>query len=300
MSDEIKDILTEIGYTLRDCGNEYRAKPLYRDSDNPNVLCIKKSNGLWFDFKTNKYGNLEELVKITLNLKDINEAKDFIKNKFSYENVKVEKEKLKSRKTFDKKNLNKIIDDYKYWNNRGVSSETLKVFESGVMKDGKLKDRYVFPIFDKMDKLIGAAGRRLDGGGSMKWKLLGEKSSWVYPFKYNRVSIRKHKSVFLVESIGDMLALWEAGVKNIIVIFGLSVSSRVKQLLISLNLRKIYISLNNDDGQNGAGNQASTKIKDDLLKYFDEEQLQIELPTKNDFGCMNTSEILTWKKQIKT
>ena len=163
MSDEIKDILTEIGYTLRDCGNEYRTKPLYRDSDNPNVLCIKKNNGVWFDFKTNKYGNLEELVKITLNLKDINEAKDFIKNKFSYENIKVEKEKLKSRRTFDKKNLNKIIDDYRYWNNRGVSSETLKVFESGVMKEGKLKDRYVFPVFDKMDKLIGAAGRSLNG-----------------------------------------------------------------------------------------------------------------------------------------
>ena len=56
MSDDIKDILTEIGYTLRDCGNEYRTKPFYRDSDNPNVLSIKKSNGVLFHFKTRKYG----------------------------------------------------------------------------------------------------------------------------------------------------------------------------------------------------------------------------------------------------
>ena len=299
MSDEIKDILTEIGYTLRDCGSEYRTKPLYRDSDNPNVLCIKKSNGVWFDFKTSKYGNLEELVKITLNLKDINEAKDFIKTKFSYENVKVEKEKLKSRKIFNKNNLNKIIDDYKYWNSRGVSSESLKVFESGVMKEGKLKDRYVFPIFDKMNKLIGAAGRDLTGKTPVKWKLLGEKSSWVYPFKYNRNFIKKNHSVVLVESIGDMLALWEAGVKNTIVIFGLTVSSRVKQLLISLNLKKIYISLNNDDTTSNAGNEAALKVKKDLLKYFDEDHLQIALPDQNDFGCMNTVEIITWKKQIK-
>ncbi len=299
MSDEIKDILTEIGYTLRDCGSEYRTKPLYRDSDNPNVLCIKKSNGVWFDFKTSKYGNLEELVKITLNLKDINEAKDFIKTKFSYENVKVEKEKLKSRKIFNKNNLNKIIDDYKYWNSRGVSSESLKVFESGVMKEGKLKDRYVFPIFDKMNKLIGAAGRDLTGKTPVKWKLLGEKSSWVYPFKYNRDFIKKNHSVVLVESIGDMLALWEAGVKNTIVIFGLTVSSRVKQLLISLNLKKIYISLNNDDTTSNAGNEAALKVKKDLLKYFDEDHLQIALPDQNDFGCMNTVEIITWKKQIK-
>ena len=71
MSDGIKDILTEIGYTLRDCGKEYRTKPLYRDSDNPNVLCIQKETGVWFDFKENKYGKLEDLVKLTLDLKDI-------------------------------------------------------------------------------------------------------------------------------------------------------------------------------------------------------------------------------------
>ena len=299
MSDDIKDILTEIGYTLRDCGNEYRTKPLYRDSDNPNVLCIKKSNGVWFDFKTSKYGNLEELVKITLNLKDINEAKDFIKNKFNYENVKVEKQKLKSRQTFDRKNLNQIIPDYKYWNNRGVRSDTLKFFESGVMTAGKLKDRYVFPIFDKMDRLIGAAGRDLSNCSHIKWKLIGEKSFWVYPFKYNNEYIRKEKSVILVESIGDMLALWEAGIKNTLVLFGLTASSKIKQILISLNLENIYISLNNDKDQTGAGNKAAAKIKHDLLNYFDENQLHVHLPSSNDFGCMEISEILTWKKQIK-
>tara|TARA_R100001082_G_scaffold48047_3_gene25798 strand:+ start:7204 stop:8103 length:900 start_codon:yes stop_codon:yes gene_type:complete len=298
MSDEIKDILTEIGYTLRDCGNEYRAKPLYRDSDNPNVLCIKKSNGLWFDFKTSKYGNLEELVKITLNLKDINEAKDFIKNKFDFSDVKRVKEKLKSQKIFNKENLNRIIPNYKYWNDRGVSSETLKTFQSGIMEDGKLKDRYVFPVFDKMDRLIGAAGRDLYDQSPMKWKLLGEKSLWIYPFKYNYSYIKKQKSVFLIESIGDMLSLWEAGIRNTLVLFGLTASSKIKQILISLNLEKISISLNNDD-VNGAGNNASETIKKDLLNYFDDQQLQVNLPPKNDFGCMNTSEIVTWKKQLK-
>ncbi len=299
MSDNVKDILTEIGYTLRDCGNEYRAKPLYRDSDNPNVLCIKKSNGVWFDFKTSKYGSLEELVKITLNLKDINEAKDFIKNKFNYEHVRVEKQRLKSQRTFDKKNLNQIIPDYKYWNQRGIRSDTLKFFESGIMTAGKLKDRYVFPIFDKMERLIGAAGRDLNGSNSIKWKLLGEKSFWVYPFKYNNQYIKQEKSVFLIESIGDMLSLWEAGIKNTLVLFGLTASSKMKQILISLNLENVYISLNNDKDQTGAGNKAANNIKKDLLNYFDEHQLHIQLPPANDYGCMETSEILKWKKQIE-
>tara|TARA_R100001163_G_scaffold60127_1_gene49203 strand:- start:1368 stop:2270 length:903 start_codon:yes stop_codon:yes gene_type:complete len=300
MSEEIKDVLTEIGYKLRDCGKEYRAKPLYRESDNPNVLCIKKSNGVWFDFKTNKFGNLEELVQITLKLKDINEAKDFIKNKFNFTTTKVEKEKIKSQQIFSKENLNQIIPDYKYWNRRGVNSDTLKLLESGVMTDGKMKNRYVFPIFDKMNRLIGAAGRDVTNFSSIKWKLIGEKSLWVYPFKNNNQFIREKKSVFLVESIGDMLALWEAGIKNTLVLFGLTASSKIKQVLMYLSLENIYISLNNDENQTGAGNKAAQKIRRDLLNYFDEEQLHIHLPSSNDFGCMKTSEILEWKKQIKT
>ena len=66
-----------------------------------------------------------------------------------------------------------------------------------------------------------------------------------------------------------------------------------------LSLENIYISLNNDESQTGAGNKAAKKIKRDLLNYFDEEQVHIKLPPSNDFGCMKTSEILEWKKQIK-
>jgi len=296
MSDSVKDILTQIGYTLRDCGKEYRTKPLYRDSDNHNVLCIKKDTGVWFDFKENKYGKLEDLVKLTLDLKDITEAKDFIKNKFNYQAPKVQKPELESSRPYSKDNLNRIYPEYTYWQNRGIGKDTLKVFESGVMKDGKLKSRYVFPVFDKLNRLIGCAGRDVSGNNPIKWKLLGQKKLWVYPFKYNRKYIAEQKKVFLVESIGDMLSLWEAGIKNTLVLFGLNVSSKVKQVLIMLNLEKIYISLNND--MNSAGNDAAQKIYLDMLKHFDKQQLSIELPTKNDFGCMSKSEILQWKNQI--
>ena len=112
MSDHVKEILTEIGYTLRDCGREYRTKPLYRDSDNHNVLCIKKTNGVWIDFKTNKCGNLEELVKLTLNLKDLEEAKDYVQNKAPAEGRVREKEKLKSKVIFYQKLLHTFLSSF--------------------------------------------------------------------------------------------------------------------------------------------------------------------------------------------
>ena len=291
---DVKDILTNIGYTLFDSGREYRTKPLYRESSSNNVLCIKKDTGRWIDFKENRYGNLEELVQITLNLKDLNEAKSYISNNFQLRLPKPEKEKLKAPVSFRKENLNHIVPDHSYWAKRGVSADTLKLFESGIMHSGKMKDRYVFPIFDKVDNLVGVAGRDITENQNLKWKLLGEKRSWAYPLKYNLKYLQKEKKVYLVESIGDMLALWESGIKNSIVTFGLSITSKIKQILMLINPEKIYISFNNDENQ--AGNTAAQKAYDNLKRQFDLPQLEIKLPSKNDFGCMSTEEILAWKK----
>ena len=67
--DEIRDILTEIGYSLSDQGKYFRTKPLYRDSSNSTVLSIRKSDGVWKDFREDIGGSLEDLVRITLRLK---------------------------------------------------------------------------------------------------------------------------------------------------------------------------------------------------------------------------------------
>tara|TARA_Y100000034_G_scaffold13205_1_gene13860 strand:+ start:4257 stop:5150 length:894 start_codon:yes stop_codon:yes gene_type:complete len=294
---DVKDILTNIGYTLFDSGKEYRAKPLYRDSSSNNVLCIKKDTGRWIDFKENRYGNLEELVQITLNLKDLNEAKSYISNNFQLRLPRAEKEKLKAPTLFKKENLDHIIPDHSYWSSRGVSKDTLNIFESGVMRSGKMKDRYVFPIFDKIGNLIGVAGRDITEKQHLKWKLLGEKRSWAYPLKYNLKHLQQEKKTYLVESIGDMLALWEAGIKNCIVTFGLSITPKIKQILMLINPNKIYISFNNDVNQ--AGNIAAEKAHGNLRRQFDLPQIEIKLPPKNDFGCMTKQEILTWKNQIK-
>jgi hypothetical protein len=295
---DVKDILINIGYTLFDSGKEYRTKPLYRDSSSNSVLSIKKDSGRWVDFKENRFGNLEELVQITLNLKDLSEAKSYISNNFQLRVPKPEKEKLKEPTIFNKEDLRRIIPDYSYWKGRGVSSETLQLFDSGVMRSGKMKDRYVFPVFDKRDRLVGVAGRDITGKQQMKWKLLGEKNSWAYPMKYNLNFLRNDRKVFLVESIGDMLALWEAGIKNCIVTFGLAITPKIKQVLMFTDPKKIYISFNNDDNQ--AGNAAAKKAYNNLRRQFDASQLEIRLPSKNDFGCMSKGEILRWKSQKKT
>jgi len=295
LTHDLKSILTEIGYKLHDRGKEYRSRAIYRDSDNDTVLSIKKDTGRWIDFKEQRFGTLEELIKITLNLKDISEARQYLNREFNYQPAKVEKETLKTPTTFSSKNLDFIMPEYKYWNDRGVSTPTLKSFQSGTMKSGKMEGRYVFPIFDRDDKIVGMAGRALDNEKKPKWKLVGEKKLWAYPLKLNLPILQKEKKIILVESIGDMLALWEAGVKNTIVTFGLKVTAKIKQMLIAIRPNTIHIAFNND--ANRAGNEGANKAYTELSKHFDTEQLFISLPTHNDFGEMSRSDILLWKSQ---
>ena len=296
--DRIGEILSEMGYCLRDYGKEYRTTPLYRESDNPTVLSIKKETGRWVDFKHSLSGSFEELVKLTLNLKSLEEAQNWLKTKNHYSNKVASRPKLKTRRSFDKSTLESLIKDHSYWENRGVGSDTLNLFSGGIMPEGRMKNRYVFPIFNSKKILLGFTGRYLyDNEKVPKWKHLGDKSQWIYPFQINHNIVEEQKQIILIESVGDMLSLWEAGVKNSMVIFGLDVSVAQLNALIRLDPNKIIISLNNDEKNNSAGNLAAEKLKRKLLKHFDARQVSVRLPTENDFGEMSIQQIEKWKSK---
>jgi len=292
-------VLTDLGYKLKDHGKEYRARPLYRDSDNDTVLKIEKISGNWFDFKQNISGDLNSLVKLTLKLDGVDEAKQWLKNKNFISQVieNVEKPLLKSTKTFDIELLSKLENNHDYWIRRDVQEEIIAEFKGGIAKMGKMKNRYVFPIFNLNNNIIGFSGRDISNLSKIKWKHLGEKTEFIYPLFLNSKIIENKKEVILVESIGDLLSLWQAGIKNVIVTFGVSLSLPILNYLLKIDVKKIYISLNNDSNKNNAGNIASEKIYSKLRRYFDERQLKISLPPKKDFGEMTTQEILDWSNK---
>lgn len=300
----LKDILLEIGYSnIIDSGREFRTRPIYRDSGNNTSLCIKKSDGRFVDYSANISGSFEDLIKLSLNLKSIAEAQDWLGNKLPNSGlfIQVEKPLIKQPRILNKQDLSLIIPKHQYWNERGISSETLNTFGGGIMEKGKLKDRYVFPIFNRKKELVGFAGRDVKsnpGPNRPKWKHIGDKSKWKYPLQSNIKVLEELREVIIVESVGDMLALWESGIKNTIVTFGVNISIELLNLFIKLNLKKMTVSFNNDSGNNNVGNLAADKARNKLLKYFDKRQVSVNLPQKNDFGDMSVEEILLWKKTI--
>ena len=307
--ESVKIILQDIGYVLSDHGKEYRTRPLYRDSDNDNVLRIWKNSGQWVDFKENISGSLEDLVKLTLKLKSIEEAKNWISSKgidTSFREEETYKPTVKQTSTFDKSLLLRLAKDFSYWNNRGISNDTLEPFQGGVASGGKMFNRYVFPIFNNKEDIIGFAGRDLSKvslENRPKWKLLGDKKEWVYPAKVNVKELKKADEIILVESIGDMLALRENKISNCLVSFGLNISPSLICFLISLNPKKIIIAFNNDGLFTGAGNRAAETAKKTLTNYFDLSQIKICLPNEaKDFGELHlkaNNKIAEWYNTIK-
>ena len=165
-----------------------------------------------------------------------------------------------------------------------------------------MKARYVFPIFNHKKEIIGFTGRDVLASPSdwrPKWKHIGDKSKWRYPLIENHSVIKEKRSVILIESIGDMLSLWESDIKYTIVTFGLDLNSNLIGLLLRLDPKSITIAFNNDKDKTRAGNIACEKAQKKLRRHFDESQISIRLPSKNDFGEMNRKEIAEWQMKIK-
>ena len=301
---DVKSILLDIGYSnIKDNGRELRMRPIYRDSGNDSVLSVRKDTGHFIDFSKSISGSFEYLVQISLGLRSIGEAKQKLQDRWSVSEVKREhRPTINGVKIFPKSYLAKLIPSHEYWTARGVSLETLNLFEGGVVENGTMANRYVFPIFDSKRNLIGVTGRYikpLKNENIPKWLHKGRTSEWKYPLQKNYDIIKKEKKIFLIESVGDMLALWEAGIKNTLIVFGLNLSPSIVSLLIKIDPNKIFISFNNDSKSNSAGNKAAQKAKQKLNNHFDPKDVEIKLPEKNDFGEMNPEEIKKWKENIK-
>jgi hypothetical protein len=157
----------------------------------------------------------------------------------------------------------------------------------------------VFPIYDENKQIIGFSGRKVDDDNDFpKWKHLGKRKNWVYPAYIPSddsvdTFITESKEVILVESIGDSMALFEHGIKNSLVTFGLGINSQIISYLTSKEIDRIIISNNNDlESEKNHGLVSCIKIFMALSKFFDLDQLVIKLPPKpyNDFGIAHEND----------
>lgn len=312
MDCDIQSFLLELGFdSLSDCGDYWRANAFWRGGNNRTAVSINKKNGSWKDFVSGEGGSLKNLIK-TIKGKDFDLRIYSSKFGIDIEELSQHYEEpiIRSEKVWPSSFLNSLFPHYSFYENKGISADTLKYFKGGLAHDGPMNGRFVFPIFSQNGEIVGVSGRDMTDRwlkNGIKWKHMGQKKNWIYPvfvpsgFGSEMIcfdAIKKESHVILVESIGDMLALWENGIKNTIVLFGLSISSKIISFLLSNGIKKITISTNNDSQKEfNVGKLAATKLFIDLMSHFDPEILEIALPPKpfKDFGEADSDSILKWK-----
>jgi 5S rRNA maturation endonuclease (ribonuclease M5) len=309
----IEKALTDLGYQLADHGKYWRCSALYRNGDNRTALQIWKDTGIWKDFVANTtYQPFKRLLE--LSCKDDSKIEQFLQSITNNEESWIESSrtpKMETDQFFDHDEVKTLLPHYDFYNNKGISSETLQLYKAGFSMSGRMNGRFVFPIFDENGKVIGISGRHLlwnSNSNFPKWKHIGKKSNWIYPINLQLVNnifkktIEEKNEIILVEGIGDSLALSQQGYYNHLVVFGLEISSKQLSFLMSLSLNKIIISTNNDfNKSDNRGLQAAIKMFLKLIKYIDIDKVHIKLPVLKDFGEMleKKIDINKWENKRK-
>jgi 5S rRNA maturation endonuclease (ribonuclease M5) len=300
---DIKQILESLGYILTDDNSAWRTTRLYSNGDNPTALRIYKNNGSFTDFVSNKNGSFEELIALTLGHKNIEETKNWLNNKkFVAPVIDIQYSKIKQHQTFSKDLLLNIQPIHDYVIKRGISEKTAQEFRSGTVGNvkGKLKNKYVWPIFNQKMDVIGFSGRSLDGDAKYKYIHFGQKNNWCWPCFLNINDIREKKEIILVESNMDILSMFEVGIRNVVCLFGCDLGLGLLNLMLKLDLKKIIIATNYDK----AGQESADKLKKKLQKYWDWNVPKICLPPNiKDFNELLLQEngkqkILDWYKNL--
>tara|TARA_B100001094_G_scaffold194299_1_gene188166 strand:+ start:11681 stop:12724 length:1044 start_codon:yes stop_codon:yes gene_type:complete len=308
--DRIKDCLQRLGYKLSDRGQYWQTNAIFRNGDNKTAIQVYKNTGVWKDHvEGTSFSPLKRLVEITLGTNDISEIKKYMDEDESQIGLmytsNLNKEKIEMEEIYPESCLSKLLPHYKFYNDKGVSSEVLKSLKGGFATSGKLNKRFIFPIYNELGQIHGFSGRDMSNyDGRPKWKHIGKKKSWIYPLYSNpkaKQAIEESGEVILVESIGDLLSLNENGYNNALVTFGLDVSNKLACTLMSLNPSRVIISLNNDkQSKENRGLEASVVNFLRLLNFFEKEKLCICLPTENDFGDMLPEDFKIWEKKLSS
>ena len=306
--EKIKDSLIQLGYKLADRGSYWQTNAIFRNGDNKTAIQIYKNTGVWKDHVQNStFSPFSRLVEITLGTNDKNRLKQFLDEDDLGDNYNrlTHSEKLEMEEIYPENCLDRLLPHYKFYNDRGISEETLKSLKGGYATTGKLYGRFVFPIYNEHKQIHGFSGRDMNSSGDRpKWKHVGRKTGWIYPLYANpeaEQAINETQSVILVESIGDLLNLNEHGYKNVLVTFGLDVSTKLICATLSLNINKIVLSLNNDKtSSENRGLNASIKNYLKLLNYYNPEKILICLPTEKDFGDMSDNQFKEWSNKLQS
>jgi DNA primase len=184
-----------------------------------------------------------------------------------------------------------------YFKERGFSDEAIKEFGCGGEwhKVGTYGEgRCIVPVYDPTDGyLIAFTCRLLDDSQIETWRpkwchalnfaemrkksadRADEERFHASSVLYNLHRAAKHmgesNTLIIVEGPGDVMRMWEAGLKNVVAILGTGFSKHHKTLLHKAGCRRVVCVLDGDE----AGQKARNSVKKLCKDYFEYEEVTL-------------------------
>ncbi len=173
-----------------------------------------------------------------------------------------------------------------YLNSQGIKDDI--VIKAGLINKSYcsdyFKNRLIFPIWNAAGRVIAFGGRVVNNEGQPKYlnsseSILFKKRENIYPINFALSEIRKKQQVFVVEGYMDVIALFQAGITNVIAPLGTAISDWHIKSLWSM-AKEISICM---DGDN-AGYAAALRVAELVLPILEPGQIIkfIILPTNQD------------------
>lgn len=262
--------------------------------------CRTGGNVFAFVMKYENVGFLEAVKiiceKIGYNLKLDNYATDFSSK---YKN---EYEIMEFAKKYFVNNMNtaKAVDAKKYLSGRGINESIIKEFNIGLALDEKdtlyrllsnkkyeldtidglglinkygidvydsFQNRIMIPIEDLKGQVVGFTGRIFHGEDTAKYintkeTIIFKKGSILFNYHNAKNEIRNSKKVIVVEGNMDAITVSAHGIKNVVALMGVALSSEQIDTLRKLKV-PVVLSLDNDN----AGVDATIKLGEQLMQH---------------------------------
>ena len=192
-----------------------------------------------------------------------------------------------------------LIRPATYYIDRGFDEKILDKFDVGVCLDKtkQMYNRVVAPVYDDdYNYIVGCVGRvQHENYEGRKW--VNSKNfhtgSYLYGYWLAKEKIREMKTVILVEGQGDVWKIHEAGIENVVGIFGSSLSDSQSRTLETCGAFTVVIMTDNDE----AGKKARDSIKSKCSRIFNIVEPEFD---HKDVGDMTAEQInLEIKPQLE-
>lgn len=125
-----------------------------------------------------------------------------------------------------------------YLKKRGITKEDILKYQIGYCEDGPYAERVIIPSYDSAGAINYFVGRTFDPETRLKYKY-PENSRDIIPFE---MYVNWNVPVILCEGVFDMMAIK----RNVIPLLGKTITPKLLKKLISSDIKKVYIALDND------------------------------------------------------